>query len=216
MSINRTMSPNGIELFTGDGLIDEVVRRAGSGEAALRMLTDGGVAYPASTSSAATVGPRCDYERVSQPITLLANTALEPTGPRASEHDYAWSLEDDGLGGEEVGVDHTTRWFWLYVLTTAVVVAALIGALVFMIHGPRLSPPQSPKLSPSQQKRPRLHRQPIMWPRPWPPPNLLCRVLRQCHRQRSRLRRRRQFSAKCRPLLRFRITCPGARLRRQP
>lgn len=38
----HTMSPNGIELFTGDGLIDEVVRRAGSGEAALRMLNDAG------------------------------------------------------------------------------------------------------------------------------------------------------------------------------
>jgi len=34
MCTNGTMSPNGIELFTGDGLIDEVVRRAGSGEAA--------------------------------------------------------------------------------------------------------------------------------------------------------------------------------------
>jgi len=42
MSTNGTMSPNGIELFTGDGLIDEVVRRAGSGEAALRMLNDAG------------------------------------------------------------------------------------------------------------------------------------------------------------------------------
>jgi hypothetical protein len=50
MSTNGTMSPNGIELFTGDGLIDEVVRRAGSGEAALRMLNDAGFGYPALTS----------------------------------------------------------------------------------------------------------------------------------------------------------------------
>lgn len=80
---------------------------------------------------------------MSEPITLLANTALEPTGPRASEHDYAWSLEDDGLDSEEFGVDHTTLWLWLYVLTTAVVVAALIGVLVFVIHGRHGSAPAS-------------------------------------------------------------------------
>jgi hypothetical protein len=77
---------------------------------------------------------------MTEPITVLADTALGPTGPRVSEHDYAWSLEDDGVESEEFDGDHTTLWLWFYVVTIAVAVAVLAGILVFVIHERHGSP----------------------------------------------------------------------------